>query len=68
VYGIYDNNKVGPEIEAGEFGEAVARLVRPGKESEGFRARAKGMVGACRTAGGKSAAVDTELVEIVEGK
>jgi hypothetical protein len=65
--GIYGNKKVAPEIEAGEFGEAVARLVWPGKESEEFRARAKVVAGACRKAGGKSAAVD-KLVEIVEGK
>jgi hypothetical protein len=29
--GIYGNKKVAPDIEAVEFGAAVARLVRPGK-------------------------------------
>jgi len=38
--GIYGNKNVAPDIEAVEFGTAVARLVRPGMESEGFRTRA----------------------------
>ena len=65
--GIYGNRNVAPDIEAIEFGTAVARLVRPGKESEGFRVRAKAVAEACRKAGGKRVAVD-KLVEIMEGK
>ena len=64
--GIYGNRNVAPDIEAVEFGTAVARLVRPGKESEGFRTRAKVVAEACRKAGGKKAAVD-KLIEIIEG-
>ena len=62
--GIYGNKNVAPEIEAVEFGAAVARLVRPGRESEGFRTRAKDVAEACRKAGGKRAAVD-KLMEII---
>ena len=65
--GIYGNKNVAPDIEAVEFGTAVARLVRPGKESEGFRTRAKAVAEACRKAGGKRTAVD-KLIEIIEGQ
>jgi len=65
--GIYGNKNVAPDIEAVEFGTAVARLVRPGKESEGFRMRAKAVAEACRKAGGKRAAVD-KIIEIIEKK
>ena len=65
--GIYGNKKVAPGIEAVEFGVAVARLVRPGKESEAFRMRARVVSEACRKAGGKRAAVD-EIIEIADGK
>ena len=65
--GIYGNKNIAPDIEAVEFGTAVARVVRPGKESEGFRTRAKAVAEACRKAGGKRTAVD-KLIEIVEGK
>ena len=65
--GIYGNRNVAPGIEAVEFGAAVARLVRPGKESEGFRTRAKAVAEACRKAGGRRTAVD-KLIEIMEGK
>ena len=65
--GIYGNKSVAPDIEAEEFGTAVARLVRPGEESEGFRVRAKTVAEACRKAGGKRTAVD-KLIEIMEGK
>lgn len=65
--GIYGNKEVAPGIEAVEFGAAVARLVRPGKESNEFRARAKAVAEACRDAGGKRAAVD-KLIEIIDGK
>ena len=54
-------------IEAVEFGAAVARLVRPGGESEGFRMRAKAVAEACRRAGGRRTAVD-KLIEIMEKK
>jgi hypothetical protein len=64
--GIYGNKNVAPDIEAVEFGAAVARLVLPGKESEGFRTRAKAVAEACRNAGGKRAAVD-KLLEIIDG-
>ena len=65
--GIYGNKNVAPDIEAIEFGAAVARLVRPGEELEGFRARAKAVGESCRKAGGKGAAVD-KLIEIIEQK
>jgi len=65
--GIYGNKNVAPEIEAVEFGAAVARLVRPGKESDGFRARAKAVGEICKQAGGKRTAVD-KLVKIMENK
>ena len=65
--GIYGNKRVAPDIEAVEFGAAVARLVLPGKESDGFRARAKAVAEACRKAGGKKTAVD-KLVEIIDGR
>jgi len=65
--GIYGNKNVAPDIEAVEFGTAVARLVRPGKESEGFMTRAKAVAEACRKAGGKRAAVD-KIIEIIERK
>ena len=64
--GIYGNKNVALDIEAIEFGTVVARLVRPGKESEGFRTRAKAVAEACRKAGGKRTAVDT-LIQIMEG-
>ena len=63
--GIYGNKKVAPGIEAVEFGAAVARLLRPGKELEGFRTRAKTVAEACRKAGGKKAVVD-KLIEIID--
>ena len=65
--GIYGNKKVAPDIEAVEFGAAVARLIQSGNESEGFRTRAKAVAEACRKAGGRKAAVD-KLVEIMNGK
>lgn len=65
--GTYGNKKVAPDFEAVEFGTAIARLVLPGKESEGFRMRAKVVAEACRKAGGKRAAVD-KLIEIIDGK
>ena len=43
--GIYGNKRVAPDIEAIEFGAAVARVVGPGKESEGFRERARAVGG-----------------------
>ena len=65
--GIYGNKNVAPDFEAVELGTAIARLVRPGKESEGFRTRAKAVADACRKAGGKRTAVD-KLIGIMEGK
>ena len=65
--GIYGNKKVAPEIEAVEFGTAIARLVQPGGESEGFRTRAKAVAEACRKGGGRRTAVD-KLIEIIEGR
>ena len=65
--GIYGNKNVAPDIEAVEFGTAVARLVRPGNESEEFRTRAKIVAEACQKAGGKSTAVD-KLIEIIDSK
>ena len=50
-----------------EFGAAVARLVQPGEESEGFRVRAKAVAEVCRKAGGRRTAVD-KLIEIMEKK
>ena len=60
--GIYGNKNVAPDIEA-----AVARLVRPGGESEGFRMRAEAVAEACRRARGRRTAVD-KLIEIMEKK
>ena len=65
--GIYGIKNVAPDIEAVEFGTAVARLVRPGNESEEFRTRAKIVAEACQKAGGKSTAVD-KLIEIIDSK
>jgi hypothetical protein len=65
--GIYGNKEVAPDIEAVEFGSAVARFVRPGKELEGFRNRARDVAEACSKAGGKRAAVD-KLMEIINGE
>ena len=65
--GIYGNRNVAPDIETVEFGAAVTRLVRPGRESEGFRTRAKAVAEVCRRAGGRRTAVD-KLIEIIEGK
>lgn len=62
--GIYGNRNVAPGIEAVEFGAAIARLVRPGQELEGFRARARAAAEACRRAGGKRKAVD-KLMELI---
>ena len=63
--GIYGNKSVAPGIEAAKFGMAVARLIQPGKKSEGFRTRAKAIAEACRKAGGKKTAVD-KLIEIID--
>ena len=65
--GIYGNKTVAPDIDAVEFGVAAARLVRPGKELEGFRMRVRVVAEACRKAGGKRSAVD-KFIEIVDGK
>ena len=65
--GIYGNRVVAPDIEAVEFGTAVARLVRPGEESERFRMRARDVAEACRKAGGRRAAAD-KLMEIIDSQ
>ena len=65
--GIYGNRNVAPDIETVEFGVAVARLVRPGGESEEFRMRAEAVAEACRRARGRRTAVD-KLIEIMEKK
>ena len=65
--GIYGNKGVAPGIDAVEFGAAVSRLVKQGKESEGFRSRAKAVAIACENGGGKRAAVD-KLIEIIDKK
>ena len=59
--GIFGNKSAAPDIDTIEFGTAVARLVKPGKESEEFRARARQIGEQCRKAGGKRAAVDKIL-------
>ena len=59
--GVFGNKSVAPDFETFEFGAAVARLITPGKESEGFRARAQQIGELCRKAGGKRAAVDKML-------
>ena len=61
--GVFGNKNVAPGFETAEFGAAVARLVRPGEESEGFRTRAQKIGELCRKAGGKRAAVD-KILEI----
>jgi len=65
--GIYGNKRVAPDIEAVEFGAAVAWVLGPGKESEGFRERARVVGEVCRKAGGKRAAVD-KILEFIAGK
>jgi hypothetical protein len=62
--GIFGNKNVAPDIETVEFGTAIARLVNPGRESEGFRSRAQKIGELCRSAGGKRVAVD-KILEIV---
>ena len=62
--GIFGNKNVAPDFEAVELGSAIARLVKPGRESEGFRTRAQRIGELCRAAGGKRAAVD-KILEIV---
>lgn len=62
--GIFGNRNVAPDIETVEFGTSIARLVNPGKESEGFRMRAQQTGELCRKAGGKRAAVD-KVLEII---
>jgi hypothetical protein len=49
--GIYGNKEVVPDIEKVWFGVEVASLVQPGKESEGFRTRAKAVGEARRKSG-----------------
>lgn len=61
--GIFANKNVAPDFETVELGAAVARLVKPGEESEGFRTRAQKVGELCRKAGGKRAAVD-KILEI----
>jgi hypothetical protein len=65
--GIYGNKKVAPHIETVEFGAGVARLVRPGKESEGFRMRAKVVGEVCRKSGRKRVAVD-KILGVIKGE
>ena len=62
--GIFGNKSVAPGIETVKFGTTIARLVKPGKESEGFRARAQRIGELRRKARGKRAAVD-KILEIV---
>lgn len=62
--GIFGNKEVAPDFETVEFGAALARLVKPGMESEGFRTRARRIGELCKQAGGKRAAVD-KILEIV---
>jgi hypothetical protein len=66
--GIYGNKEVVPDIEAVEFGAAVARLLRPGKESEGLRMRAKALGEAYRKSGKKRVAGDKILEMSHRGK
>ena len=64
--GIFGNKSVAPDIETVEFGTAIARLVKAGKESEEFGARTQQIGELCRKAGGKRAAVD-KILEFVGG-
>ena len=48
-----------------EFEAAVARLIGPEEQSEGFRTRAKAVAEACTKVGGKGTAVDI-LIAIVK--
>ena len=59
--GVFGNKNVAPDFGTVEFGAAVARLITPGKELEGFKARAQQTGELCRKAGGKRAAVDKIL-------
>jgi hypothetical protein len=59
--GIYGNKGVAPDIDADEFAAALCRVVGPGPEAEGYRARALEISDLCRTAGGRKAAVDRIL-------
>lgn len=63
--GIFGNKKIAPDFETVEFGAALARLIRPGKESKGFKTRAQQIGELCREAGGKRAAVD-KILEITD--
>ena len=62
--GIFGNKRAAPDFETVELGTAMARLVTPGKESEGFRSRAYHIGELCRKAGGKRVAVD-KMLEII---
>ena len=44
---MYGSRNVAPDIEAAEFWTAAAKLVRPRKELEGFRTRARTVAEAC---------------------
>ena len=63
--GIYGNKNVSLDIEAVEFGTAITRFVRPGKES-GVRANA--VVEVCRKSGEDMAAADKPIDIIKEMK
>ena len=62
--GIFGNKKAAPDFETVEFGAALARLVKPANESEGFRTRAQQIGELCKQAGGKRAAVN-KIMEIM---
>jgi hypothetical protein len=60
-------NKVASDIETVEFGATIARLMRPGNESEEFKTRTKAVGEMCRKSGGERAAVD-RILDIIDGK
>jgi len=63
--GIYGNKTVAPDIDATEFGAAIARLFSPGEEAERFARKAMEIGEICRSAPGKKGAV-AKILELLE--
>jgi len=63
--GIYGNKSVAPEIDATEFGAAIARLLSPGEEAEKIARKAKEIGEICRNAPGKKGAA-AKVLELIE--
>lgn len=65
--GIYGNRSVAPDIDATEFGAAIARLLFPSEEADEISSRAKEIGIACRNAPGKKGAV-SKILESLEAR